>query len=361
MKIETHTYSNFSTILFWITGIGIMAGLFFTFLSWIGACTSACAEGHNYRMFGYPFEWFGFAYFISLLLSYLFSRHNRVFSFLTGLLLAAGIGSEVMFILIQKYTIGSWCPVCLCIAGSVGIAAAAWAYSFVKNFQMSIQEGKRSDIMLNLKKALCNFSVLILGFTTAFIGVAKHDDLQAAEGTFQHRIVFGDEKSPIEIYVFTSWVCPACRHFEPTLEKMAPELMKEAKVVFVDYGVDDTTLNYLPYNLSFMLHQKEKYIPLRKAIKEMAKTTEEPDDEGVEKAAEALGVKYKQINYADVAAGIELFKDLATDLKVKSLPSFVIIDTKTKKIVHLSGLNELTLSNVEKSIKALNGKVIAEK
>lgn len=339
-----------SRLLTALTGLGIVAGLILTFLSWIGACSNACIEGHAYRFFGLHFEFIGFVYFILLLASYILSFWYPTFTTVTGLLLAAGVGSEIMFILIQKYAVGAWCPICLSIAASVFIAAGAWAIGYIRGLTKTIQQGNRSDIMQTLKRSLTSFAALTAGLLLAFFGVTKHDDLMAAEETFQQKIEFGNQDSPIEIYVFTSWICPACSKFEPTLEEMAPKLMKDAKIIFVDYGVDDTTMNFLPYNLSFMLHQKPQYIPLRRAIKEMAKETEEPEEKSVEAAAAKLGVKYKQINYADVAAGIELFKELATDLKIRSLPSMVIVDTRNKKIARLSGLSELTLENVQETL-----------
>lgn len=344
-----------SKILYILTGIGIFAGFILTLLSWTGACNEACTEGHSYRIFGLHFEWIGFVYFCFLIVTFALSKGSPLFSLLTSLLLAGGIGAEVMFILIQKYTIGVWCPICLGIAASVCFAALAWSADTLLGFKTMISQGKRSSIMQNLMRSLTTFTAFFLGFLIAFLGVAKHDDLLAAEKTFEERIVFGNEKSPIEVYIFTSWVCPACRRFEPILERMIPAIENKAKVIFVDYGVDDTTLNYLPYNLAFMFYDKEHYLKARLMLKEMAYNIDEPSDEEIEKASANAGLKYKQINYSDVAAGIEYFKKLSTDLKIKSLPAVVIIDNSQKKVAQLTG-NQITESAVLKIIDDMREK-----
>lgn len=337
MNMEISNSSRISKILYILTGFGIFAGLILTILSWSGACTEACNDSHSYRFFGVPFELIGILFFLLLITSYFLSRKYQIFATITALLLACGIGSEVMFILIQKYYIGAWCPICLGIATSIGIAAIASGIDYILKLRTVIIQGTRSDIMHGLSKSLTTLSAFTIGFLIAFFGVAKQDNLIAAEKTFEERVAFGQTKNTVDVYVFTSWVCPACRRFEPKLEEMMPKIMEKAQVVFVDYGVDDTTLNFLPYNLSFMLHNKENYLALRHMLKEMANDTEAPTDEEVEKAASKLGFKYKQLNYAEVALGIEYFKNLSTDLKVKSLPSFVIVNNSKKQTAMLTG------------------------
>lgn len=348
-----------SKVLYILTGLGIASGLILTLLSWSGICSTACAEGHSYRLFDMPFEWTGLLFFGLLLFAFILSKKSFIACWMTGLLLAAGLGAEVMFILIQKYTIGSWCPICLSIAASLITAAVAWGIGSLARLKWLIEKGQRKDIMYSLKKALTICSTVFLGFIVTFFGVTKKDDLLAAESTFQERITFSKENAKndqVQIYVFTSWICPACQRFEPYLERIFPDIAKKANVIFVDYGVDDTTLNYLPYHLSFMFYNKDRYIELRRMLKEMGKTKEEPTDSEVEQAALELGVHYQQLHYADVAAGIEYYKDLATNMKVQYLPTFVILNPENKKIIELSGSDDITLTNVLQAIDKVGDK-----
>lgn len=335
-----------------LMGTALFAGLILTILSLINACTDACVETHSYRLLGMPFEWTGLPYFAILITMFFLSNTRPLFSLITSLLLASGIGAEIMFILVQKYTIGVWCPLCLGIAASLGIAGIIWASEAVSHFKSLSHNCKKGGLMSSVKRSLGSFSALIIGFTIAFVGISKRDDLNASQTTLEQHIAFGKTNSPIEIYVFTSWVCPACRKFEPALESMAPALMTNAKVIFVDYGVDDITLNFLPYNLSFMFYNKPEYLQMRGALKKLSDKTNEPDDKTVSKAISKLGLKYKEVNYASVAAAIEYFKEKATTLKIKSLPSLVIINNETKKVATLVG-REITPTAIQSTMNQI--------
>lgn len=335
-----------------VIGSGLFIGLLLTILSWINACTEACAEGHSYRLFGMPFEWTGLMYFAVLIPSFFLSRTKPLFNILTSLMLACGMGAELMFILVQKYTIGSWCPICLGIATSLGIAWMVWASENLLKLKTSVHTGIRSDLMSSLKRIFGSLSAFAIGFTIALVGIAKKEELHASQGFEQH-IAFGKTNSPVEIYVFTSWICPACRRFEPTLEAMAPGLMQNAKLIFVDYGVDDITLNFLPFNLSFMFYNKTDYLRMRGALKELSDKTNEPSDRDVAAAVGKLGLKYKEVNYANVAAAIQYFKEKATTLKIKSLPSLAIINNENQETAVLVG-NEITPKAVEHTISKIS-------
>lgn len=347
-EVSLNFWKKFRYIL---TGLGICAGLFLTILSLANVCHESCLKGHSYRLLSLPFEWIGLFYFIPLLISFLLSKSSPLFSLFTGLMLAAGIGSEVMFILIQKYVIGSWCLLCLGIAASIFVSASSWAIDYFFELQSTIFIGHREKILKRIKRAILMLSATAGGFLIAFVGVSKQE--QALESVaFEQKILFGNQESPIEIYVFTSWSCPACHRYEPTLEKLIPNLEEQARVIFVDYGVDDTTLNYLPYHLSFMMHNKDHYIALRSMLKKLSTLTETPTDEDVAVKAKELGVDYKQLSYSDVAIAIDYFKNLATQLNVAYLPSFVIMNTKTKKQEILSG-SKVTPDDIQAVIRKL--------
>ncbi len=114
---------------FWIILVFIV-GLAMTTLSWMNVCRAACGEVHLYKYFGYDFEILGFVFFIGAGLLHALSLKFTWLGYIVGLMLAAAVGSEVNFILIQKYVIGQWCLLCLTIAAIIGVLALLYLTKF---------------------------------------------------------------------------------------------------------------------------------------------------------------------------------------------------------------------------------------
>ena len=110
----------FSTIL-----IALLVGMSLSILSWMNICTTACAEGHHYRIFGLRFEHIGLAFFSTAIFFHLLSLKNRFLKDILTYMVAGALGSEIMFIYAQKAIIGQWCPICLGIAATIFIAFTA--------------------------------------------------------------------------------------------------------------------------------------------------------------------------------------------------------------------------------------------
>lgn len=334
--------------LFGLTTVAILTGLILSLLSWFEICTEACGENHKYLFFGAPFSLMGIIYFSVLLLFHFFSSSHETARLNTSLLLIAGLGAETLFIFVQKSN-GTWCPLCLGIAASVLVATLSTQADHFLDLSASLKQGNRTSIWDAIKKPLLALPVVFLGIAISLFGISKVDENAEEENALEEKIVFGQEDSPIEIYVFTSWICPACKKFEPRLERMMPDLLEKAKVTFVDYGEDMTTLNFLPYNLSFMLHNKDSYLLLRHMLKEIAAETETPNEAEIEKEAKKFGIQYIQLNYAEIAFAVEYFKDLARKFKIRSIPAMVIVDKKTDKQVILVG-SEIIAASVRDAI-----------
>lgn len=267
-----------------------------------------------------------------------------------GWAICGAIGSEVMFIYVQKYKIGSWCPVCLSIATSLTIAGVIHFYGYYINFNNSLEREDRGEIMNNVYKGLSGICFFVLGFVVAFGGIAKQNKLQAMENDIKESIAFGNTSSPVEVYVFTDWACGGCRAIEPHLEAMAPKIMKKARLTFVDQEVHPVTLNYIPYNLSFMINNKNNYFQLRRALTKLAQQTKEPTDQQVEELATRVGARYKQLNYADVQVGTKYFERLVKQLNVEGTPTIIIVSRDNKKGKKLEGAEEINEENVMKAI-----------
>lgn len=340
--------------VFILSTLVILAGFVLSIISWLHICSQLCSEAHNYRLYGFTFEAVGFTFFPLISVAHLFSKKFTILSVIVGWALCSALGSEIMFIYVQKYKIGSWCPICLSIAASLTIAGMLYCYNYYTSFKNSLEKEDKGEIMNGIYKGLSGICFFVIGFLVAFGGIAKYNKLQAIENHIKDNIAFGNLNSPIEVYVFTDWACGGCRAMEPHLEAMAPKIMKKAKLTFVDQEVHPSTLNFIPYNLSFMINNKQKYFELRRALTRLSLETKEPTDAQVEALAAKLGTQYRQLNYADVQMGIKYFEHLVAQLNVEGTPTIVIISKDNKKGKKLEGAEEINEANVLKAIESFS-------
>lgn len=340
-------------ILYWLTTLILAVGLVLTYISSLHICTEACAEGLNYRILGLPFEVWGFGFFPAIFILHFSAFFYPILAWGVIAMLAGALGSEFWFIYVQKYYIGHWCPICLSIAACVFFVLILQISNQVYLLKKVSQQDKEGVNMQFFWGSLSSFSALVIGFCIAFFGLSKIDKVAAAEEALKDKISFGKASSPIEVYFFSDWQCPSCRKVEPVIEKMSPEIMKEAKLIFIDFPVHPETMNFTPYNLAFMVHNKDQYLKLRNILTELSQQTGAPTEEQVEKAVSGLGVKYEQLNYADVAIGFKYYKDLAKQFGINSTPTLVVVNLNTKKGKKLKGGVEISEANIMNAIDAL--------
>lgn len=338
--------------LFRISFLALSLGCVLSIVSWLRLCSGVCSESHNWRIFGLPFELFGMIFFVALMGMLILSIKYNALTFYIGVMIAGALGTEYKLIQIQKYEIGNWCPVCLSIAACIAIAALCFTIKYLSEISYAVKQRDKGELMNNMWKGISGVSVFILGILLAVIGVSRFDPLEAAESTIKESLVFGDKESPIEIYLFTDWACPACRQLEPELEKMFPEITKHARFTFVDHAIHTETLNYSPYNVSFMIKNKPQYLKLREALTKLSTETSAPTDEQIEKLAKKEDTKYQQLHFSDIALSQKYFKQLAKQFSIAKTPTMVIVNKETKKGKKLIG-GEITESNIKKAIETL--------
>lgn len=338
--------------LYWTAFSAILIAVILTIISLLNICKEMCSAVHQYRLMGLPFELYGLIFLPVLALLHFVSRRLNWAGTLAGLLTAGAVGMEVNFILVQKYVIKAWCPICLAIAAMIFVIASCYGIEYVLKLNKDVKQEEEGDSMKALKKALSSMTFAAIGFVFAFIGVAKEQPLKAAEASIKESVVFGKASSPVQVYFFSDWQCPACRSLEPTIEAIAPKIMNRASLVFVDTIVHSDTLNFIPYNLSFMIHNKDKYLQLRHILTDISKTTGSPSEEQVEGAIQRLGVQHQQLHYSDITVGIKYFKHLVKQFDVDATPTMIIVhrDAKTGKKLQGSEINE---SNVIKAIESM--------
>jgi protein-disulfide isomerase len=203
-------------------------------------------------------------------------------------------------------------------------------------------ESGRVAMARHLSKGAFLAAVMVAGAYVSFLGLGN----PASTHADTLPMALGKLDSEIEVYVFTDWFCPSCRQAEPDLEKAYPDIMKRAKLLFVEYPVHPESMNFIPYNLSFLVREKAKYLEVRKALMHLAERTKEPTPEDVQKAVAPLGVSYRPLNYSDVNAAVQYFQSLVRAFRVGGTPAMVVYNRKTRSTRLLSGVKDLSYPNI---------------
>lgn len=323
-----------SSALLWLAAL---AGFVLSLMSILGICTDACGETAKYAIFGLDFSWFGLVFFLALLMT-VAVRHRfaGAWLLLTALLFSAA-GAELYFIWLQKYVIGTWCPICLSIAAAVCLGALVLLYELIR----------RKTMKNNLKNAAVMVAALVVGLVSAIVGVAKES--QAAPDYF-----LGNTKSQVTVYFVSDWFCPACRQLEPRVEQIHSVLAKDVRLAYVDFPIHAETNNFTPYNLQFLAFEKKKYLALRAALTEVSKKTKTPTPEQIQAAVAPLGVKLRQMNYADILYGLQANLTTYRGFDVKATPSVVVANAKTRKHKLFVGDRQITLPAIQAAIQEIS-------
>lgn len=299
----------------------MVAGFCLSVASLLNICSAACSEAHTYRLFGANFGWVGIATFAVLGVLRCLRARWWVATALT-FILSSACGAEVWFLIVQKTVIQAWCPLCVFIALCVFLLAALVAAEFFIYREDAVQ------FMNGYKRAGVALAGFACGFLVAFFGVAKPE---AQAQTLN--IWMGKADSAAEVYVVTDWFCPSCRKAEPEIEAGVKSVLKQARVVFVDYAIHPESMNFSPYNLSLQTHEKEKYLQLRRALLGVALKTKTPTVEAVQAAVAPFGVQFRQMPMNDVMAGINQYATLIRSVGATMTPTVVVRNAKTGRIV----------------------------
>lgn len=327
--------------------VGVCTGILLTIISWTGLCSESCAQVHEWRILGFPFEIAGLLFFVGAgVLLYL----SRVVSWAAvgfSLLVASGVGAELQFMYVQKILIGQWCPVCLTIASTVFFIAIVLIAEVIHESKM-----RKGKVMNLIRNFTISFLVVIFGFIFALLAVVKPEPTFAEDVADIGKPFFGKENSQVDVYVITDWFCKACKKKEPELQKLYPRIMSEARLYFIDFPIHDETRNYMPYNISFMLMNKDKYFEIRKALINLSKTSQEPTLTDMQNAVGPLGIRVKMISYADIDSGQDFFEGITDTFQVRSTPTVVIANRSTLEAKKIKG-SRISEKSIMDAIEAL--------
>ncbi len=326
---------------------GLAAALLLSVALAVGLCTEQCRATYNWTIFRLPFPFFGTGFFSLCLLLFPF-RDRPVVRWLFPAMIAGAAGAEISFLYVQHSIIKNWCPMCLAVAFCVFLAAAGLAAGYFSGIRTQVESG-RGAAMRYLSKGVLLAAVMVAGVCVAFFGLGNPSRSHAETLP----LALGNLDSEVEVYVFTDWFCPACRRAEPEMERAYPDIMRRAKLLFIDMPVHAESMNYIPYHLSFLVREKAKYLDIRKALLRLAERTKEPTPEDVRDAVAPLGVTYRPLNYSDVNAGVRYFQTVAEAFRVQGTPAMVVFNRKTKSIRVLNGTRDLTYPYILMSVSGV--------
>lgn len=339
------------SILLFVT-LCLATGLGLSIFS-LSGCTNACAETHRYTLFGMPLAISGFLFFSLASVMWLYTLlHPQAFTYL-ALLFSAALGAEGFFLYIQYAWIGKWCPVCLSIFMCVSFLWFFFMLSLLDRPASSSNPLIRRLTMTSFRTLFTSSWAILLGFLIVFMGIAKPEFIDAQQ-IGKDPLYFGNRSSTLEMYVFTDWFCPACRQAEPSIEQQAPAVARKAKLFFIDVPLHESSMNYVPYNLSFMLKEKTKYLKLRHQLNKLSEQKTAPTEKEVEDIASSQQTHYQQLDYAQVNQAIQYFKEVAKRYGVDNTPTVVLVNPKTQKMKKLVGAKSIRSANFTELLDELS-------
>jgi hypothetical protein len=134
-----------------------------------------------------------------------------------------------------------------------------------------------------------------------------------------------------------------------------PQLAQKARLYFVDKPIHKESTNFIPYNLSSAIHEKEKYPSLRRALATLAHQTKSPSAEQVQKAIAPLGVTFTPLSFLEITQGMAEYESRIMEFNVRSTSTVIFRNTRNGKIRTLSATNQITAPNLLKTIEDVDG------
>jgi hypothetical protein len=158
-------YRRTLSILLWLAVATGLAVSIFTLIEELCLAT-ACSDAASFTFFGVGIGWFGIAYFSLILLLLWLRQKAYLLNLAFVAMVFSGIGAELRLLWIQKYIIGSWCPLCVTICCALFFAAMLLLIEKVKDAQLGRSGGKGL-----LGWFAFVIAMMAIGLTIAVVGV----------------------------------------------------------------------------------------------------------------------------------------------------------------------------------------------
>ena len=153
------------TILLWIA---LITGLVVSIFSLVEelCLSTACKDTASFTIFGVGMGWFGIAFFCFVLILLWLNKKVYGLDWVLAAIIFAGIGAEFRLLWIQKYIIGSWCPLCVTICCTMFSAGILMLVERVHLAGSVRGRGKSLSVWITFMAAM-----IAAGLTIAILGV----------------------------------------------------------------------------------------------------------------------------------------------------------------------------------------------
>ncbi len=134
-------YRRLLSMLLWLA---VATGLAVTICSLVEemCLATACSDAASFTFFGVAIGWVGIVYFSLILLLLWLRKKVPVLNWAVAATVFSGLGAELRLLWIQKYIIGSWCPLCVTICCALFFAAMVLLFENVLDAQSGQGGGK---------------------------------------------------------------------------------------------------------------------------------------------------------------------------------------------------------------------------
>lgn len=207
--------------------------------------------------------------------------------------------------------------------------------------------------MQKIKQGFASLAFIFAGFLMAFMGVSNPNSAEAVAATMKERLAFGLKDSPVEVYFATDWYCPSCKKIEPLMQQLYPKIRTRATFFFVDFTIHKKSMNYSPYNLSFLINNKPQYFKARQLLSDLTDKTESPKDDEIERDARKQGIAYRELSFVDVKSGMEFFDKIGDQYKLTATPTLIFTNLKNHKVIKLEGRDEISEEKVMDALEKI--------
>ncbi len=193
----------------------------------------------------------------------------------------------------------------------------------------------------------CFYKMLFFSSLFAFFSFSFSPEMQKI---FQARIsmYFCDSKCDMEVYVITDWMDPDSKQLEQSIEGMSPELVKKARLYFIDI-FPSKTQNLTQANLSFLINaqkNRDEYFKLRNTLFSLALKNANPTADEINAAIAAAGIKNNSLPQDVLDAGLKFFQSINKNMNITKSPTILIYNDRTHEMKKIEGLSEISQEKI---------------
>jgi hypothetical protein len=202
-----------------------------------------------------------------------------------------------------------------------------------------------------MNKILHNFlfAFAFFSFSHAYGFVPSDEMVKLYQGRMA--MAFGNS-CPIEVYIFTDWNSPESLNLDPVLEAMLPEIVKNAKVYFMDKELADSE-NLSIANLSILAGNPKdfsQYFKIRKALFQLSAKKKNSSVGDIQEALKAININYQPLTKELTDILMKVNKGTNMALEVTQYPTIIIFNNDNSLQKRITTVEEVTQANVMKAI-----------